>query len=84
MAEEPVTVLLSIVIPTLDAGAHLEACVTALEDGRKAALDQAMDVPDVALYLAIHSLGWAMVRYRRAFSVLYCRKMPVLSPAASL
>ena len=52
MAEEPVTVLLSIVIPTLDAGAHLEACVTALEDGRKAALDQAMDVPDVEIIVA--------------------------------
>lgn len=52
MAEEPATVLLSIVIPSLDAGAHLEACVTALEDGRKAALDQAMDVPDVEIVVA--------------------------------
>ncbi|MDH3240811.1 MAG: TIGR04283 family arsenosugar biosynthesis glycosyltransferase [Alphaproteobacteria bacterium] len=52
MAEEPATVLLSIVIPTLDAGAHLEACLAALEEGRKAALDQAMDVPDVEIIVA--------------------------------
>jgi rSAM/selenodomain-associated transferase 2 len=52
MAEEPAKVLLSIVIPTLDAGAYLEACVAALEDGRKAALDQAMDVPDVEIIVA--------------------------------
>lgn len=52
MVEEQAKVLLSIVIPTLDAGAHLEACLTALEDGRKAALDQAMEVPDLEIVIA--------------------------------
>lgn len=44
--KEDKPVLLSIVIPTLDAGAHLDACFDALDEGHKAALDQGMEVPE--------------------------------------
>lgn len=52
MEKEPVPLLLSVVIPTLDAGRHLEACLDALEEGRRAALDSRMDVPETEIVVA--------------------------------
>lgn len=52
MEKDPMPVQLSIVIPTLDAGAHLESCLDALEEGRQAALDSRMDVPDTEIIIA--------------------------------
>lgn len=44
--------LLSVVIPTLDAGPHLPACLDALEDGRKAARDRGIDMPELEVVIA--------------------------------
>ena len=52
MEKEPTPLLLSIVIPTLDAGAHLDACLDALKDGHRAAVDCAMDVPETEVIIA--------------------------------
>jgi len=52
MEKEPMPLLLSIVIPTLDSGAHLDACLDALKQGHQAALDSAMDVPDIEIIIA--------------------------------
>lgn len=52
MEKEPRAVLLSIVIPTLDAGAHLEACFDALAEGRAWAQDRSMEVPEIELIVA--------------------------------
>lgn len=50
--KEETAVLLSIVIPTLDAAQHLEACLDALEDGRKAALHEGVDAPETEVVVA--------------------------------
>jgi glycosyltransferase involved in cell wall biosynthesis len=42
-------VVLSIVIPTLDAAAHLPGCLEALEAGRRTARDLAVVPPDIEL-----------------------------------
>jgi rSAM/selenodomain-associated transferase 2 len=52
MEKEPTPLLLSIVIPTLDAGAHLDACLDALKQGHQAALDSCMEVPDIEIIIA--------------------------------
>ena len=52
MEKEPTPLLLSIVIPALDAGAHLDACLDALKDGHKAALDAGMDAPETEIIIA--------------------------------
>ncbi|MCH8918343.1 MAG: TIGR04283 family arsenosugar biosynthesis glycosyltransferase [Proteobacteria bacterium] len=52
MEKESTPLLLSIVIPTLDAGRHLDACLDALKDGHRAALDCAMEVPETEIIIA--------------------------------
>lgn len=44
--------LLSVVIPTLNAGAHLDACLDALEEGHRAAGDRGVDHPDLEILIA--------------------------------
>ncbi len=52
MEKEPTPLLLSIVIPALDAGIHLDACLDALRDGHKAAIDSGMDAPETEVIIA--------------------------------
>ncbi len=44
--------LLSIVIPTLDAAEDLESCLDALKDGQESAIDNAVDVPGTDIIIA--------------------------------
>lgn len=52
MPEEQAPMLLSVVIPTLNAGAYLDACLDAVEDGRRAARDRGVDLPDLEIVIA--------------------------------
>lgn len=49
MRIEETNILLSIVIPTLDAAAHLPACLDAVADGRRTARDLGVIAPEVEL-----------------------------------
>ena len=52
MEKGPCELLLSIVIPTLDAATDLEACLDALKEGQKSAVDSAVNAPEMEIIIA--------------------------------
>ncbi len=52
MEKEQAPLYLSVVIPALDAGAHLDACLAALKEGHQAALDAGMEAPETEVIIA--------------------------------
>lgn len=52
MEKKSMPLLLSIVIPTLNADKHLDVCLDALNQGHQAALDSTIDVPEIEVIIA--------------------------------
>lgn len=52
LEKDTTVLLLSIVIPTLDAAKDLDSCLKSLRDGQKAAIDDAVDSPETEIIIA--------------------------------